>query len=390
MCVQGATLVDEPWIRESYPVPTVRALPPVVGYWGARISKRPETAQRQLNELLKKVQLGLSQIANPRVFIEPGSLVKAHIDDQVGTIVEVTGRVPTFSAPQAFGPETYQQIDRLQEMAHQSVGVSQMAAAGMKPAGINSGRALRIYREMQNRRFAGFEADLEQCVCELARQIVYLEQDVAEEYPDHEVVYEVFGTAERIPWAELNLEPDRLRLRIAPTSGLAASPAARMQDLEELVEGGVLDQAQFLRLANDPDFESIRKEVTAAEDRLRYAFTQILDGQDYEPPEPYMDLKRGVLLAAQWIQMAEISRVPEERIQVLRQWMTEAHTMMQPPAPPAGAELPMPPGGMMPPEGMLPPMPPEGAPDMPGGPGGLPPDLQPMPPGGALPGVPSI
>jgi hypothetical protein len=75
----------------------------------------------------------------------------------------------------------------------------------------------------------------------------------------------------------------------------------------------------------------------------------------YLPPEPTMDLNLALRETTLAIQRAELDEIPEERVDLLRQFLTHVQMLQAQAMPPAPEPGPMP--GPM--SGGMPPMPPE-------------------------------
>jgi hypothetical protein len=388
--IDGAVLFDEEWERKSYPFAVVRSIAPIRGYWGLQQILRASPIQLELNKQARRIQDTMHLASVLRVFAEAGTVNKNHLNNDIVSLIEFTGSPPLFHTANAMAPDVYKRELQLIEWVYNALGVSKLSAHSEKPAGLQSGRALRVYKESESRRFINFDRDLEACICELARQIIYLEEQLADEDSSHEVLYEVDGIPRTVPWDELGLDEERLRVKVAPTSALATTPAARLEDMEDLLKSGAIDTQQYMARVEDPDFEAVRSEYTAPENMIRMVLSDILDGEDYRAPEPEMNLQRAVQLAVVKIQEGGLRGAPEERIAMLRQWLADAKALMgrmNPPAPPPGPpglETPgLPPGAGPPPMPGEPPMGPTPMgppgppmPDMPMGPPG-----PPMPPG---------
>ena len=195
------------------------------------------------------------------------------------------------------------------------------------------------------------------------------------------------GVGQRIEWSSIHLDEESHRLQLKPVSALSTSASVRMDEIQELVEGGLLSPEQALTVADNPDFKAIADDLTASRDLLSQAFDDMLDGGEFEAPEPFMDLQLGMKLATTAYQRASVQGCPEERLQMLRDWIDAADRLMQraeegappPPGPPGPPPDMLPPDGPMPPG--MPPMPPEmGAPPIPPPGGPIPAPAGPPPP----------
>lgn len=325
IAVSTAVLFDEDYDDDEFPLAFVRPVPPQRGFWGESIVKRAATAQFELNKLLRRVQESMHLHAVPRVFVNRGAgIVKPHFTNDIGILIEYDGQPPVYMTPNSMGADVYAHIDRLENWIYKEMGISQLSASSLKPAGLNSGRALRVYNDTQSRRFINLERSYEQMNCSVAMQITALERDISIENPKHEVVYESRGQKMVIPFREIDLKKGIMRTQVAPTSALPTSPAAKLQDLQEMVAAGTIDQETFLTLADVPDFESIRETVVAPRELLAKRFDEMLETGNYTMPEPYMDLAMGMQMCALYIQKSEVKGASEDRIDLLRQWLGDA------------------------------------------------------------------
>lgn len=345
IAVQTALLYEEPWVHDRYPLAFMRAVLPQRGFWGESLAWRGAPYQFERNKIARRIQEAMHLVAVPRIFVQRQSgIVKSKLNNEIGAIIEHDGPAPQFLTPPAMASDVYQYMRDLEQGIFSVMGVSQMSAQSLKPAGLNSGKAIRLYNDVQSRRFVNTERAYEDFHCNLAMIVTMLERQIAEESPKHEVSYNVdrrAEQAERVPWSEIDLDADRMRIQVFPTSALPTTPAARLQALEEMRAEGSIDNQAFYELVDDPDLESIRKRVTAPSEIIRKRLDKIVETGDYLPPEPYMDLNLALSSAAVSIQEAELEDVPEERVELLRLFLVETQALVQrsqmpPEAPPAG------------------------------------------------------
>lgn len=386
ICVEGATLLDEEWDDDSFPFVRLSWSQPLAGYWSAGLADELIGIQYEINSTIEKIRKALALCAVPRVFLERSSkIVSGHLSNQPGEIVHYTGTPPIFDVARAVSPELVQHLDRLWGRAFQLTGVSEMNASSMKPAGLSSGRALRVYADLQSKRFAAWGKAWQDFYVNVAEQVVKLMKRLAEDDPDIEVVYhdEKRRRIERIRWTDVDLERDAYVLQAFPVSALPSTPAGRLAALEEMVNGGLIDQATFKRLADFPDLEAEMALEAAPQDLIEQALERMLydDEPAFFAPEPFFDLQLCLSLGAKHYMHAKLQGVPEDRLELVRRFLVATQALLQPPAPPGPAPGAPPDAGPMPPGAMPPdagaPMPPGAGPPMP--PGADAPPMPPMP-----------
>lgn len=363
---EGATLRDEPWTESRFPFARFSWCDPVLGYWSQGIADEVAGIQLEINKTILTIQESLHLMAVPRVYVEEGSKVSgAQIVNGVGSIVRYRGRPPQIVVGAAVSPELVAHLDRLWSRAYQITGISEMAASAMKPAGLNSGRALRVYADQASGRQVDKSQAFQQFYCDVADLVMRSSKRVAERHPDWSTAYHDPGKeiANKIAWKDVDQDLDGYVIVCEPVSALPEQPAGKMAALEELVGAGAIDTATFQRLAAFPDLEAEQKLNQATYDATVQGLEEMLYGSGrVVQPEPFDDLALCLRVGAQLYARARVDDVPEGRLAKLRDYLVSVQALMQPPAPPPE---PAPPPGAMPPDAGMPPpeaMPPEAPP----------------------------
>jgi len=350
------TLLDEEWESDSFPFPVLRWKERLRGYWGMGLAEELTGNQYALNSTLETIDLNHYLHGNLRIWVDVGSKVTTdHITNGVGDIVKYTGRPPSFDTPNPVNPALYQWAETLWHKQFEITGVSQMSAMGSKPAGLDSGKALRIYLDTGSKRFIRFQRDYEEFHVEIARQMFALMGRLANEDESYEVVYQGKDGIERIKWADVNLERDAYKVQVFPVSALSNSPEGRLSQLQEMYNSGdgVISKQMFVKLLNFPDLESDDYSTTAPLDLAEKIVFQMLSLGKSISPEPFFDLALHIKVAGACYQRAMVKGAKEGRLELLREYIESCQALLSPPSP-AGA----PPGavpGMSPPGGLAPP-----------------------------------
>lgn len=370
ICCDGATLLDEKWTDSRFPFARFSWGEPSFGYWNQGIAEEVSGIQLEINKTIQTIQEALHLMAVPRVYVEEGSGVTgAQFVNGVGSIIRYRGRAPQIVVGSAVSPELTAHLDRLWSRAYQLTGISEMAASAMKPAGLTSGRALRIYADQASGRQVDKSQAFQAFYCDTADLVMRASKRVAARHPDWSVTYHAPGTkiAEKIDWADVDQDLDGFVIKCEPVSALPEQAAGRLAALEELVNAGAIDTPTFMRLAAFPDLESEQSLQQATHDATLQSLEQMAFGSGREVHvEPFDDHALCLRIGAQLYARARADDAPPGRLAKLRQYLVEVQAYLKPPAPPG------------PPANDLPPLPPGELP-----PGALPPDA--LPPPEALP-----
>jgi hypothetical protein len=315
---------------------------PLTGFYGQGIAEELLDVQVRLNQLNRFIQKCQDLIAVPRVFVDVASkTLKVQLDNKVGAIIPYRGKPPTFFTPQALSAEIYNERDRLVRDAFNRIGVSQLSAQSLKPAGLESAVALREFNDIEGQRFAIQAQRYEQWFKDLARKIIECGRDLYKRGKAPKTVYASRNLVEHIDWADVDMEEDRYALDIEAASILSMSPAARLQAVTELAQVGAIQQPEVRKLLRHPDLEHSDNIAYADFEDIEAVIEMLLDGK-YEPPEPFQNLELGIRRCQLAMLKAKREGAPEDILENFRTWVSQAErelTMSQ--APPAGAP-PMP------------------------------------------------
>ena len=367
--VDTGTLVSEDWDRDYFPFAFIRWSERLRGFWGMGLADELTGLQVEINKLLMKIQRAMQLLAVPWVLVEAGSKIKkAHLNNQIGAIIPYTGTPPIVRPNQTMSPEVFSHLDRLYQRAYEIAGVSQLSAASLKPAGLESGVALREYNDIESERFALVSRTYEQMFMDVAKQMVGLGKEISEDDPEWSVVTQRDKyTIQEVRWKDVDLGKDAYVLKVFPSSSLPSTPAGRLAMVEQLMGAGLLNPEEAKRLLDFPDLERNMALDRAASDNIDRLIENMVDDGIYESPEPFMDLILAIKKVQAAYNKAVNDAVPEKHLALLRQFLAATHQMIkraqqeaanatsapQPAAPPAPGPNGAAPGAIQPTDGTV-------------------------------------
>jgi len=382
--IATTTLLDEEYDKDYFPFIFVRWTESPISFWGDGLAKEVKGIQVEVNKLLAQIQEQM-HLATPKVFIEETSkIVNAHLNNRVFGAIRYRGTPPQFFVPRSVSGEMFQHLDRLVNQAYEMTGISQLSAQSKKPVGLESGRALREFSDIESERFMVVGQAYEDVFIDLSKQLIALVKDATEDGEEYmSISFTANSGVEKIEWADVNMEEDEYVMRIQPIGSLPQTPAAKLASVTEMHMNGMFTKEEAHQLLEFPDLDRSNKLKNAHIELIDKTIDDMIDKKKYRSPEPYGLSEAGVERVQQSYNLGKLEGVPEERLELLRRWIAQAVSLMdkaQTPQPPeAMMGMEMPPGLPGMPQGMPPGMPP-------GLPPGLPPPGPPMPPG--PPGLP--
>jgi hypothetical protein len=337
ICSAGKIL-DEPYTKDYFPFAFFHYSPRPLGFWGQGLAEQLMGTQSQINEMLITISRSINLVGVPRVFVEAGSKVgKASLNNNIGAIVPYSGTKPIYEVAPCIPQEMYAQLERLIQFAYQQSGISALAAAAQKPAGLNSGEAIRSYDDLQSDRFAALQKRYANIYEELAYKFCDMAKDIAERTGSYQTIYPNKDGTKEINLPEIHDLNDPFVIQCYDTSSLPKEPAGRLQKVTEMMQAGLVSPEEGRRLLDFPDIEQVDKLANASEERILKILDEIVDSGKYTPPDPFMDLLLAEKLVAQYYNLYVAANLEESKAQKLRDFFTQIQTLKQaamPPPPP--------------------------------------------------------
>ena len=332
LCIDGATLSVSEWDKDYLPFMIFRWCDRIAGFYGYGIAEELYGTQLEINKLLRSIQQAQHLIAVPRVFMQSGTNVTSKIDNTIGAVVKYTGSAPTFHTAQAMQNEVYSHLKWLVQSAYDQVGISQLSANSQKPAGLESGVALREYQDIESERFYVIGQRWERWHLDCAQVIIDLTKDLMEMGKNPTVKVQDNEFLKTIDWKSVNMPDDKYVLRMFAANILPTTPAAKLAKVQELIQSGMIPQEEGMKLLDFPDFKQYRNQILASSDLTDKMIDQILEHGKYVSPEPQMDLAKAQSVGQQRYLEAKLNGVPPARLSLLNRWL-EAVKGMIPAAP---------------------------------------------------------
>lgn len=334
--IEGASYRED-WKRKRFPIAFLRSEERPEGFYGEGAAERLQSVQIELNKLVNDAHNGIHLMTAPFWIIGDDDIPDEWITNEWGRFLrsnnpggirkEVSNSVP---------PEVWQRIDALFSQGYDLEGVSQMSASGRKEAGVDAAVAMREKDDIEAARFAPlaqayeqFQVDVDELQVELAAEIYGRTGKYKVQAPilDSDIM-------EEIDWKKVNLPRDAYIMQPYPASQLPNSPSGRAQWIEERMESGLISIETGRQLLQIPDIKSAANRDTAAANDIDRVIDHMLhsDGEDenvYQPPEPFQNLELGIERCTSAYLNGRMTKVPDDRLELLRRWIDDAHAMIK-------------------------------------------------------------
>lgn len=342
-CTSGLIYDDKEWDKDNFPFVFLHYSKRLLGFWAQGLAEQLMGTQMEVNSLLYTISRAIKLVGVPRVFVEDGSkVVKAHQNNEVGVIVTYRGTKPSYEVAPCVPQEMYAQLQRLIDYGYQQSGVSSLQATSQKPAGLNSGEAIRSYDDISTDRFAALSRRYDNLFIDLAYAMIDCAKDIAEREGEYSTVYPNKDGTKEIDFPKLTLLKNPFVIQCFNTSSLPRDPAGRMAKVAEMIQSGMISIKEGRRLLDFPDLQQMEKLANASEERIFQILDEIIESGEYTPPDPFMDLDLATELVTQYYNLYSQAKLEPEKTQKLRDFFTQIGALKQaamPPVPTPGAGL---------------------------------------------------
>lgn len=367
--ISNATLANGKYTRDTFPLSKNDYQLPMAGYWGTGIAEMLQGTQYEVNAMGLKLQ-ERHYLMGTYVLREAGSDFEM-VDN--GTLTEIlyTGTPPTFQNPPAAHPDTFQWWETLRtKLPGEITGISGLSSRAEKPAGLDSGKAIRTYHDIDSENLTPQGRGDEQDVIDTCWQIFDLAEEIygetgkeRESKDDKREPYTVtvesreYGRSclREIDYAKVRIDKKVFKLRTFPTNFLRGTPEEQMQSVNEMIEAGFLTQDEAQMLLDFPDLQRVLNLKTAARHVIEKIMNDICDAESadaaekaYQYPEPAMNLQLCRAVAMMHYLNEKCWGAPDYVLKWIMQFALDAIAEEEKAAQPApgvnGPEEPPPPG----------------------------------------------
>lgn len=327
-------LLSEDWNRTTPPFAKISFIDNLVGYFSKGVAETITPHQLEVNRTLKRISDALRLVASPKVLYEYTSkIIQSHFNNDVGAMIGYSGTPPQFIMPQAVGVELFNHLQYIYQQAYAEIGLSQLTAQSEKPAGLNSGKALREYNDIETERFAALAKAWEQFHMDISELILIEAKYLSEKYGKYAVLAPDPKGCEIIDFKSIDLDQDDYVMQCFPTSLLPKTPAGRLEYVQEMLMSQLITPEEGLSLLDFPDTEKITSLKVSELDDAMATIDYMLTKDKYLPPEPFQNLTLGVEMMKKSYLKYKNRGCPDEKLDLLVRWINDALVMLTPPAP---------------------------------------------------------
>lgn len=332
--IYNRALFEEEYTKTYFPFIFWRWGLRPMGFFGQGLAEQLQGIQLEINKILRTIQVSMHLVSVPKIFVDAASkIVDSHLDNRIGSIIKYAGTPPTPGQLGTIPPELFAHLDRLYQRSYEIAGISQLSATSKKPDGLDSGKALREYNDLETERFMSVSQRYEKAFLDAVPIMIDLAKEIdAEMRENGDGAYKVKVKGKKflktIKWKQVDIDEDQYTTALFPTSALSRSPAGRQAELRELMNDGFVSKEDAMKLLDFPDLKGFYNFETAAGEDIDMVLEAIMEDGDYMTPEPYQNLEYGINKMQKAYLLFRSQKAPEEKLELIRRWIEDAYALM--------------------------------------------------------------
>lgn len=329
-------LLSEPYLEEDYSgcMAFFQYMRRGVGMFGRGIPETIQSGQFEINKKLLAIQQCNELMARPLIMTDSDSKISsdAILNNRIARFVKrKPGSKTDFVMPPGATEQMYADVKDWMNWCREEIGITQMAQSGAVRPGIDSAVAMREQVDIESTRYVQVSKNWEKFFVDCAHVVMKLGKKAYLEDDTFSVRYfdKKYKVLRDIPWKKIAVDEDGYVIQCDTVSAFPKSAAGRIQTVTDFISNNFISRERGMELLGvDPDIES---EVKLAASTLRLvekSLSEAVEDGKYTHPVPQMNLKAAQLVAQQTCVMLEAEGCPDDRVQLVRQYVTEIITML--------------------------------------------------------------
>lgn len=302
-------------------------------FWGQGVPEILMKLQVKLNSVNEAIDRAI-EFAVPWVLSEKENGVELdNVSNENMVIIEYNRATnpPKVVSINPIPQDLLRERQEIYSKSFETIGLSELSAASLKPSGLDAAVALREFRDIESERHSFAIFNWEANFLGLGKKFISLAKSIAEDPNYGDMKVNILGDEflETINWKEVAMDEDVFVLQLVPSSSLRNTFAGRINDVTDLMKGGLISSEEGRELLIEmPDLERFENTESAARKIIQKTVDTIYRTAEYSPPEPFDDIayafKYGVLTYSR----ARQNEIPEENQQRLRDWISDCKKLM--------------------------------------------------------------
>lgn len=295
--MNGYVVLEEDWPNERLPFVWLYYDNPVWGIGSTSIVDQLYSIQLEIDTLMNKIHDAMVLTPGNMVFMPEGTGVSSgQYNNRTGNIYtykpnpNMSGAPVSVVNPPIIDPQYQGMLAELINRAYEMVGISQLSAQSKKPQGLDSGIALATMEDVESERFEVQVTQIIHCYVSIAKICI-------DSFDASENILPEKNNRLGIKWSDVVKASKNMVIQYSAADSLSKDPSTKLQQLQMLVQAGVISQTRVAQFMQLPDLEGGYSMAQAGLDAVNVIINNCLEKDIYDIPDfvPFDLLKEELL-----------------------------------------------------------------------------------------------
>jgi len=292
----GALVEPEDYTLPTFPIVVYRWARRSFGFGGIPLAEDIRSAMETVRYYDLRIEDAMFNVSRIKVMAEEGAIIDTFNDDPADVYTYKRGQnPPTIHAPNVIPAELIQLRQQAIDEAYRQHGLNELIMQGQRPAGVNSGAAMRELQDQNSQRFKDKIQEIEKFYVDIASQVIatIIDMDQRGDLDPFKIKLNKGRRLDikEINWKDIDFGTESYWLEMSPASSLPTSSAGRMQTINDWLQMGIIDVQEARELFQLPDLDAASSYALAAYYNTLDAIEDIVEDGVYNYPEPTDDLE---------------------------------------------------------------------------------------------------
>jgi hypothetical protein len=265
---------------DSMPFAMIYYNQPIKGLYSNSIMDNAYPNQRQIDDILRRIHDALTLSPANTIYV-PKSATNANVSkmlsNKVGNIIDYDAALGAVvvSTPPPIDGAYLSMLQFFTNSTYEQEGISMLSAQSKKPTGINSGVALDTLQDVESERF---QTQVDQYI-QAYKDVYNVMIDV---YPENDDILPQRINRANIKWSEIKKQREMFSMQSSLASVLSKDPKVKMEQIEKLQAGNIINPNQAASLLDLPDLEGAYNAASASYDCAMKIIERAIDSDQYD------------------------------------------------------------------------------------------------------------
>ena len=282
--INGQIVKVEPYLAEEIPFVKLYYVSPIYGRDTSSVVDLIYGIQMKLDDLYNLISEASRLNPAHTVIVPQGSDVKvSQLSNKVGQMLtykpipDITNPV-SIMTPNFIGDQYMQTVEQLKNDAYELVGISKLTAQSKKPAGLDSGKALKTMNDIESERFEVQMKQVIRAYTDLTRLIIKSEN--AEDF-----ILPADNKRFPIKWEQIQEQYTNMSIQFSNLDYLSNDPSERSKQINDLIASGIISRSHAARYFDSVDLEASYSFANNSLNAVEAVIDQAIVNNDFTIPE---------------------------------------------------------------------------------------------------------